>query len=387
MQKRMTGKFYPTPDEIVDDLYSLSPTAIVLYFSLTMRHYIEDYTTSDDGWVTGKVKSKQKAIIEKSSLSRPTYYKALKELIESGFVKIEDGEFLIIKLKRIESKAETEKQVEVIENRITRNILKVIMKEIRDLYDLHEQEFEEENQMVLNLEEKLLKNLTENQQKEDKVLKNFTKKHENNQKDSGLGVKNFNKSVKNFNKNVQKSLHYDTAASTRSIERIDHVCVQDQDLVRTFYGDQKISKTKHTHTLKIIKELKEQGYTIHDIAFAVKYTLEIKKMEPRDFSIIEHTIGEALQYRKEYDEKEKRKAENEIERVRQEEEKQKSTEEADRFRSLKEKMLPEEREKLRKKAIKLSDERKLPAAFITDGAIEALENEILRKEDPVNDDF
>ena len=374
MQKRMVGKFYPTPDEIIDDLFSLSPSAIVLYFSLTMRHYVEEDSTSDDGWVMGKVKAKQKIIIEKSTLSRPTYYKSLYELIECGLIKIENEEFLVLKLKRVESKADTEREVEVIEHRITRNILKVIMKEIRDLYGLHEEGAEEENQMFLNLEEKVLKNLTEINQKDEKVLKNLTENYENEQANSGLGVKNFNKSVKNFNKTVQNSLH-----ASIDLERIDQKNLS-LSLISLFYstiGQTKISKEKRERALKSFEEMRKDGFTDDDIEFAVKWIPENAKVKPYDFAIVPNMIGQALAARDEYEKKERRQAEKEAEKALHEEEERKSSELKDHSRLVKERMTPDERKELKQKAIESLEAQGMKKQFITQMLIEAEENKIL----------
>ena len=374
MQKRMVGKFYPTPDEIIDDLFSLSPSAIVLYFSLTMRHYVEEDSTSDDGWVMGKVKAKQKIIIEKSTLSRPTYYKSLYELIECGLIKIENEEFLVLKLKRVESKADTEREVEVIEHRITRNILKVIMKEIRDLYGLHEEGAEEENQMFLNLEEKVLKNLTEINQKDEKVLKNLTENYENEQANSGLGVKNFNKSVKNFNKTVQNSLH-----ASIDLERIDQKNLS-LSLISLFYstiGQTKISKEKRERALKSFEEMRKDGFTDDDIEFAVKWIPENAKVKPYDFAIVPNMIGQALAARDEYEKKERRAAEKEAEKALHEEEERKSSELKDHSRLVKERMTPDERKELKQKAIESLEAQGMKKQFITQMLIEAEENKIL----------
>ena len=62
-------------------------------------------------------------------------------------------------------------------------------------------------------------------------------------------------------------------------------------------GQNKISKTKRERGLSVGRKLREDGFSLEDIAFAVEWTIENSEKEPYEFAsfaIIEHTIGQAL---------------------------------------------------------------------------------------------
>jgi hypothetical protein len=123
--------------------------------------------------------------------------------------------------------------------------------------------------------------------------------------------------------------------------------------------------------------MRKDRFTDDEIEFAVKWTLENAKEKPYDFSIIKHTISQANAVRKEYEKKERRKAENQADKAVQEEENRKSTERTDYFRSVKEKMPADRRKELRQKALDSLEAQGMKVQFITDMLIDAEENKIL----------
>ena len=332
-QKRIGGEFaiLPKEKEFGEILLKLPFSSVALYDFLLIFHKIEEDWKSDPDWVIGTIKARKKEIIEKSSLSKATFFReAWAKLIEYGLVKEEKGSILLLKYKRKEKDDQLPLELPF----VTKN------------------DIEENSQNESKLEIEKSQNETKNgSNSETKKSQNETQKSQNETFD-----------------------HYIRFKDLKS------VCTL-VDLISLFYGDQKISNLKKTHTLKKIKELEKQGYTENEIAFAIKYALEIKKKKPDDFSIIEHMIGEALAYKKEYEGKERRQAEkeaeNQAEESRKEEENRKSIERADYIRSVKEKMTPEDREVLRQNAFALAEKRKMMREFLTENAIEALENEIL----------
>ncbi len=71
------------------------------------------------------------------------------------------------------------------------------------------------------------------------------------------------------------------------------------DLIELFYtgiGQQKISKTKRERGIPVLQELQEGNFSEEDIQFAIEWTLKPgnTKEKVHDFSIISHTIGQAL---------------------------------------------------------------------------------------------
>ena len=154
------------------------------------------------------------------------------------------------------------------------------------------------------------------------------------------------------------------------------------DTVTGFYnsiGQAKISKGKREKGKKVIEELLEDGFSVEDIQFAVEWTPANAKEDLYDFSIIKHTIGQAMAVKAEVDKAAALRSANE--EARQQEQADREAEEAERgkLEALKGSLSDEERSELRlqaENAIKASGEYK--AAFITDALIEAKENEILR---------
>ena len=144
-------------------------------------------------------------------------------------------------------------------------------------------------------------------------------------------------------------------------------------------GQKRISKEKRERGKGVIKELKADGFSLHDIDFAAKWTLENAKEELYDFSILKHTIGQATAAR---EKGEKQKAEKREAERRETEERQQEAEterEAERIRVLKESLGAEERKKLREQAEReVRESGKFKQEFITDILIEARENQILR---------
>ncbi len=68
-------------------------------------------------------------------------------------------------------------------------------------------------------------------------------------------------------------------------------------IVTGFYssiGQSRISKGKRERAEKVIEELLADGFSTEDIQFAAEWTPGNAKEEVYDFSIIKHTIGQAM---------------------------------------------------------------------------------------------
>jgi len=157
-----------------------------------------------------------------------------------------------------------------------------------------------------------------------------------------------------------------------------------RDIISGFYrgiGQKKVTKAKRERAENNLKEILDDGFSLTDIQFAVKWTLENAKEELYDFSIIKHTIGQAMAAKAEADANEARKAE--IERIAslEQEERQKMEEERERVEARKQGLAPEERAKLREKAQKeIRSMDGIKEEFVSEILIEAKENEILKAE-------
>ena len=155
-------------------------------------------------------------------------------------------------------------------------------------------------------------------------------------------------------------------------------------IISGFYnkiGQTKTSKEKRERAEIDFKELQKDGFDPEDIQFAVEWTVENAKEQPYDFSIIKHTIGQAMAAKKRTEgekgkqlEEERLALENQVEEERQAEEQKK-------MKALKEALDPEDKAKLRERALKeIRNMEGIREAFINDILISTKENEILKSE-------
>ena len=157
-----------------------------------------------------------------------------------------------------------------------------------------------------------------------------------------------------------------------------------RDIISGFYkgiGQEKISKTKRERADKSFKELHRDGFSLEDIQFAVEWTLKNSKEEPYDFSIITHTIGQAMAAKEKMEREKTEKLERKRIAAAEEAEKERRDREREKIEAYKETLSTEERAKLRERA--LEEIRKIDGVkeeFIGDILIEVKENEILKAE-------
>ncbi len=155
------------------------------------------------------------------------------------------------------------------------------------------------------------------------------------------------------------------------------------NIIGDFYkkvGQSKITREKRERAEINIQELLAESFSPEDIQFAVEWTLENAKEKPYDFSMIKHTIGQAMAEKEKVEAVKARKAKRakEAKQKKAEEEKQKAQEEL--IKNHKEGLSKRERTKLRKMAeAEIRDSGQFKAEFITEHLIEAKENEILAK--------
>ncbi len=201
------------------------------------------------------------------------------------------------------------------------------------------------------------------------VVENTTVGSKPTDRDSGATV--VNSTVVNFttNKDIFKDIK-DTL-SPRAI-------------ISGFYkriGHAKITKEKRERADKNFKELLKDGFSPEEIHFAVEWTLENAKEELYDFSIIKHTIGQAMAAKEETEEQEAKKREEERIAAQRQAEEDRRGKEKERIEAYKETLSVEERAELRDKAeAEIRGSGQFKEEFITDYLIEAKENELIRNE-------
>ena len=157
-----------------------------------------------------------------------------------------------------------------------------------------------------------------------------------------------------------------------------------RDIISGFYkgiSQSKISKTKRERAEESFKELQRDGFSLEDIHFAVKWIMENSKEEPYDFSIIKHTIGQAMAAKKKTEAEEAKRIEAKRIAAQEQTEEELREREAAKIEVYKESLGVEERAKLRERAeAEIRDSGQFKEDFITDYLIEAKENEIIREQ-------
>ena len=159
-------------------------------------------------------------------------------------------------------------------------------------------------------------------------------------------------------------------------------------IISNFYeqiGQQKISAAKRERAEKNLEEMLKDGFTTEDIQFAVEWTLKSTKKELYDFSIVKHTIGQAIaaKNKSEAEETKKLEAKKEAEKVTIEKHKEEKqiAEEMARIKAYKENLTANEKIKLREMAEKeIKNSGQYKKEFITEYLIEAKENELIRSQ-------
>jgi len=166
-------------------------------------------------------------------------------------------------------------------------------------------------------------------------------------------------------------------------ERIKDTLSQDE-IISRFYegiGHTKISKAKRERAEKDFQKLTSEGFSPEDIQFTVNWSLKNVKEKMYDFSIVCHTIGEAMAAKEKAEALQKQRADEENKALLEREEYEKAQEENQRLNSYKETMNTNDRTSLRERA--LAEIRKIPEInedFISEMFINSKENEILKKD-------
>ena len=157
-----------------------------------------------------------------------------------------------------------------------------------------------------------------------------------------------------------------------------------EEIIFRFYdciGQKKLTNTKKERARECIKELIKEGFSIEDVAFAVEWTLNNSKEKVYDFSILKHTISQAIADKEKVEAKQAMLQEQERLATQEKVEEERLEKEREEIEAFKEKLEPKEREKLRQRALEeISKMGGVKQEFITEILIRAKENEILKAE-------
>ena len=144
-------------------------------------------------------------------------------------------------------------------------------------------------------------------------------------------------------------------------------------------GQNRIAAQKGERAEKNLKELLKDGFSLEDIKFAVEWTLANTKEELYDFSIIKHTIGQAMAAKETVKAATTRKLQKEKIEAQEQANEKKREEEKAQIDSYKETLSSEERARLRERAeAEIRESGQYKAEFITEHLIEAKESELIR---------
>jgi hypothetical protein len=153
------------------------------------------------------------------------------------------------------------------------------------------------------------------------------------------------------------------------------------DICTLFYkgiGQEKISKQKRERAEVNIKKLLEEGFTLEDIQYAIKWTLENAKEELYDFSIINHTIGQAMAEKGKIEKKEIKNLEREKMLAQKQVEEDKQEKLLEMVKEYKNNLDNNQRKQLHEEALNaIRNTKGIREEFITEILIEAKENEII----------
>jgi len=155
------------------------------------------------------------------------------------------------------------------------------------------------------------------------------------------------------------------------------------EIISDFYkgiGQTRISKSKKEKAENDMAELLNDSFNIEDVEFAVEWTLKNATEKIYDFSIIKHTIGQAVAEKKKMDDQKVKRLE--MERIASEKQKEEEREarELAKIKAYKETVNPKDRADLRKRAdTEIRNSGKYREEFITEILIESKENELIGK--------
>ncbi len=149
------------------------------------------------------------------------------------------------------------------------------------------------------------------------------------------------------------------------------------DLFYTGIGQTKISKSKREKGNKVVQELKADGFSLENIAYAAEWTPKNAKEKVYDMEILKHTIGEAISAST-AEQQAAHKEREEAARVSAAEEERRRLE--GKIEEIRSRMTENELVELREMALKeVRNTDGVKEQFIVEPLITAKENEILQR--------
>lgn len=341
------GPYVPLYPEVVLDLLNdiEGYAARWLYVAIITLFQVEEDWGGDADWIAGVINTTKAEIMRKSEVGgkgKGGFWKAWEQLVGAGLVvEQKDKSFRLPHFKK--------KRYDAISPR-----------EIREKIAHLENEMEKLREELHETEGSSRPDLSEKRQKESSERTKESSERTDQSSERTTDI-------------------YIDPEKKKTLSLIDIV-----DLFYKGIGQEKISRGKRESGVQISRKLIQDGFDPADIQFAMEWTLENATKEIYDFSIVEHTIGQAMAARRRKDAQMREIQEREQERERNREEEQASQEREEREQKeieiCKEGMDSEARTRLREEAqAEIRNSEFYKEDFVSDTLINVMENTILRQ--------
>lgn len=339
---KMSGPFVPIPGEVFDLLKNETPMCFKVYAYMLNAFFVEEDFDVPGDWVLGRIRASKRDIAAKLGIDWSWFWQKLWPILEKlGLIRESQG---IIELPKLYKKAEQY----------------LVPAELKRQYNALREEIYELREMLNGL----LAN--QNQSSKPGNVDNWEGKPPK------LGGKTSQTGRENLPPRARESLSGSRFKKDLSLRAISDFY--------TSIGQKKISEKKRERGLEIYEKLREDGFTAEQIQFAVEWTVKNATEDLYDFSILEHTIGQAMTEMAKEEKRQERRERRELEAA--ERERREGEEEAERRRVLeyKESLGPAERKQLRSEAEQeIKESGQFKDEFIDDFILEVRENQILRR--------
>lgn len=345
-RRTLGGPRYNKPHEVHDKLTALGRYYNDFYDDIIRNAIVTWDLDAHEVWVEGRFRATKKQMVAWTDLSRSRFHSKWCKIVEAGLLRAEkDGVWVVTMVIRKEN-------------------IGVSDAEVRRM-----------QQQQLGMAEEL-EEMKKSFQRVSAIL------------EAWITEKTSPKDAKVSCEDHFLSYEQDKIGSSQDIDILLKVLKKKTSLsgldevISGFYkgiGQDKISKVKRERGLKIGRKLRNDGFTLEDIAFAVQWTLENAKEELYDFAIIQHTVGQSIAAKRKIESErqgiEKREKAEEEERLQREAEERGRQE----IETHKANLNQDERDKLREEAQAELIESGASPNIINDFLLGMKENEILRK--------
>ena len=358
MAKYQLDPFVPSFLEVAMTLFRCGDKCFTTYFMMVHLFPVQEDADAEGDWVVARIRSTPKEVARKLGASYRWFReKTWPSLIEAGLVVEEEpGVIFLPKYKK-------KKDLYVIPSHVD--------KRLQD-YEERIEQYEERMERMENMIERLVKII-------DGFYEN-ARKNDQNMPAGGSGLLSEGRPLPLRGEATTSGSGRDILINVLKEKKrsLSHAKV-----VSGFYkgiGQNRISKQKRERASSVSKKLEKDGFSLEDIAFAIDWTLDNAKEELYDFSILEHTIGQAIADRDKRAQNAQEEADREMAEAKQKADQEQKERDREIVEAYKANLSEEERDKLYDQAeeeIRKAGDYK--ESFIDSFIVGLKENEIVRK--------